>query len=63
MGRSADGHRYVFLLYRQPRTFDYAFLDLADRAAFNVSAFAARTGLGEPVAGTYFLAEVGSVVG
>ncbi|KAL0640592.1 hypothetical protein Q9L58_000256 [Maublancomyces gigas] len=51
-------HRYVFLLYVQPAGFEYSFLDLADRAGFNLSGFAERTGMGDPVAGTYFLTEV-----
>lgn len=50
--------RYVFLLYVQPAGFEYSFLDLADRAGFNLSGFAERTGMGDPVAGTYFLTEV-----
>lgn len=50
--------RYVFLLYVQPAGFEYSFLDLADRAGFNLSGFAVRTGMGDPVAGTYFLTEV-----
>lgn len=52
------GARYVFLLYVQPQVFEYGFLDLENRAGFNLSGFAERTGMGEPVAGTYFLTEV-----
>lgn len=54
-------NRYIFFLYSQPVNFDYSFLDLADRASFNLSSFAERTGLGEPLAGTYFLTEVVNV--
>ncbi|KAI5838855.1 phosphatidylethanolamine-binding protein [Morchella snyderi] len=53
-------HRYVFFLYRQPEGFDVSFpdLDLSVIAGFNLSAFAEKTRLGGPVAGTWFEAEV-----
>lgn len=56
--RLLTGRRYIFFLYSQPVDFDYSFLDLNDRASFNLSSFAERTGLEEPLAGTYFLTEV-----
>ncbi|KAL1704318.1 phosphatidylethanolamine-binding protein [Schizophyllum commune] len=53
-------HRYIFLLYGQPANFTAAAIaPLADAPlilGFNVSEFARTTGLGNPVAGTYFLA-------
>lgn len=53
-------HSYIFLLYAQPANFTAAAIaPLADAPlilGFNVSEFARTTGLGNPVAGTYFLA-------
>ncbi|KAH0610692.1 uncharacterized protein H6S33_012219 [Morchella sextelata] len=53
-------HRYVFFLYRQPEGFDVSFsdLDLSVIAEFNLTAWVEKTGLGGPVAGTWFEAEV-----
>ncbi|KAL7272280.1 hypothetical protein RUND412_004913 [Rhizina undulata] len=51
-------HRYIFFLYNQPEVFDYSFLNLTDRTSFNISSFAETTGLGAPLAGTYFFTEV-----
>ncbi|KAG8684077.1 hypothetical protein FRC11_012649, partial [Ceratobasidium sp. 423] len=50
-------HRYVALLYSQPKNFDVSFLNLSDIRFFNISSFAARTGLGEPLAGTFLTVE------
>ncbi|CAE6535900.1 unnamed protein product [Rhizoctonia solani] len=50
-------HRYVALLYKQPKNFDASFLNASNIFNFNVSAFAARTGLGEPLAGTFLRVE------
>ncbi|KAG8684078.1 hypothetical protein FRC11_012650 [Ceratobasidium sp. 423] len=50
-------HRYVALLYSQPRNFDVSFLNVSDIRLFNISSFAARTGLGEPLAGTFLTVE------
>jgi len=50
-------HRVVFLLYEQPKGFMEQKEVTPDtgRDAFNVSQFAEKVGLGEPVAGTYTL--------
>ncbi|CAE6439401.1 unnamed protein product [Rhizoctonia solani] len=50
-------HRYVALLYSQPKNFDVSFLNVSDIRLFNISSFAARTGLGEPLAGTFLTVE------
>lgn len=50
-------HRYVALLYSQPKNFDISFLNVSDIRLFNISSFAARTGLGEPLAGTFLTVE------
>ena len=49
--------RYVFLLFEQPQGFKEQKEITPDtgRDAFNVSQFAEKVGLGEPVAGTYML--------
>ncbi|QRV92715.1 phosphatidylethanolamine-binding protein (PEBP) family [Ceratobasidium sp. AG-Ba] len=51
-------HRYVALLYAQPHHFDISFLNVSDIRLFNISNFARRTGLGEPLAGTFLTVEV-----
>ncbi|KAF8685548.1 pebp-like protein [Rhizoctonia solani] len=50
-------HRYVALLYSQPKNFDISFLNVSDIRLFNISSFAKRTGLGEPLAGTFLTVE------
>ncbi|KAJ1303590.1 hypothetical protein OPQ81_011773 [Rhizoctonia solani] len=50
-------HRYVALLYSQPKNFDVSFLNVSDIRLFNISSFATRTGLGEPLAGTFLKVE------
>ncbi|CAE6442342.1 unnamed protein product [Rhizoctonia solani] len=50
-------HRYVALLYSQPKNFDVSSLNASDILSFNISAFAARSGLGEPLAGTFLTVE------
>ncbi|KDN45026.1 hypothetical protein RSAG8_05199, partial [Rhizoctonia solani AG-8 WAC10335] len=50
-------HRYVALLYSQPKNFDVSSLSASDIRLFNISAFAARAGLGEPLAGTFLTVE------
>ncbi|KAF8755127.1 pebp-like protein [Rhizoctonia solani] len=50
-------HRYVALLYSQPKNFDISFLNVSDIRLFNISSFAERTGLGEPLAGTFLTVE------
>ncbi|THU92230.1 PEBP-like protein [Dendrothele bispora CBS 962.96] len=54
----SDPHRYTFLLWNQPPTFDRASasasFDPAAPVGFNVSQFASQNGLGQPVAGTFF---------
>ncbi|QRV77908.1 phosphatidylethanolamine-binding protein (PEBP) family [Ceratobasidium sp. AG-Ba] len=51
-------HRYVALLYTQPRHFDISFLNVSDILNFNISSFAHRARLGEPLAGTFMTVEV-----
>ncbi|KAF8599415.1 PEBP-like protein [Ceratobasidium sp. AG-I] len=51
-------HRYVALLYAQPPNFDISFLNVSDIRLFNLSSFAARAGLGEPLAGTFLTVEI-----
>ncbi|QRV92716.1 phosphatidylethanolamine-binding protein (PEBP) family [Ceratobasidium sp. AG-Ba] len=51
-------HRYVALLYAQPRHFDISFLNVSDILRFNISSFGDRAGLGEPLAGTFMTVEV-----
>ncbi|CAE7174957.1 unnamed protein product [Rhizoctonia solani] len=50
-------HRYIALLYSQPKNFDVSSLNASDIRLFNISAFAARSGLGEPLAGTFLTVE------
>ncbi|CAE6403702.1 hypothetical protein ACGC1H_005356 [Rhizoctonia solani] len=50
-------HRYVALLYSQPKNFDVSSLNASDIRLFNISAFAAHAGLGEPLAGTFLTVE------
>jgi len=53
-------HRYVFLLYDQPRRAGFALQGLPERrTGFNVSAWREENGLAPAKAGTYFLAEFG----
>ncbi|KAG8780971.1 hypothetical protein FRC12_022369 [Ceratobasidium sp. 428] len=51
-------HRYVALLYAQPPVFDISFLNVSDIRLFNISSFATRAGLGQPLAGTFLTVEV-----
>ncbi|EIM78966.1 PEBP-like protein [Stereum hirsutum FP-91666 SS1] len=55
----SDPHRYVFLLFSQPDGFDaQTILDSSTmRTSFNLSSFAAKVGLGDPVGGTFILDE------
>lgn len=55
-------HRYVFLLYKQPRklTFDETRLTNKSgngRAMFSTKKFASKYGLGDPIAGNFFQAQ------
>ncbi|XP_075223327.1 protein D2-like isoform X2 [Lycorma delicatula] len=55
-------HRYIFLLYEQPKKIDFSeqykgVHDMADRKNFNSSAFVLKHNLGNPVAGNYFFAK------
>ncbi|CAE6439407.1 unnamed protein product [Rhizoctonia solani] len=56
-GAGTGLHRYVVLLYAQPKNFDVSFMNTSDILHFNISSFAARTGLGEPLAGTFLTVE------
>lgn len=53
----SPAHRYIFLLFDQPEGFNDQTLvtQTTPIALFNVSAFAAATGLGAPIAGTFML--------
>ncbi|VDB91787.1 unnamed protein product [Peniophora sp. CBMAI 1063] len=53
----SDAHRYVFLLFTQSPDFDEQTLVNASTsiANFNISSFAAATGLGDPLAGSFML--------
>ncbi|KAJ3790229.1 PEBP-like protein [Lentinula aff. detonsa] len=52
---TSTAHRYVFLVFEQSDDFSSQTLVTPDtsRDNFNISAFAAATGLGSPLAGTY----------
>ncbi|KAH8077041.1 PEBP-like protein [Cristinia sonorae] len=51
----SDPHRYVFLLFEQPRGFNQQKLvnSTTSIANFNISSFAAAVGLGQPIGGTF----------
>ncbi|KAF8989101.1 phosphatidylethanolamine-binding protein [Cyathus striatus] len=51
----SDPHRYVFLLFEQPRGFNAQTLVTPSTSIenFNISSFAAAVGLGNPIAGTF----------
>ncbi|KAF5374153.1 hypothetical protein D9615_008807 [Tricholomella constricta] len=53
----SDAHRYIFLLFRQPANFNEQTLVTSSTPVqlFNISSFAAATGLGDPIAGTFML--------
>ncbi|KAF8073471.1 PEBP-like protein [Lyophyllum atratum] len=53
----SDAHRYIFLLFRQPAGFNSQTLVTPTTPVqlFNISSFAAATGLGSPIAGTFML--------
>ncbi|KAE9407021.1 PEBP-like protein, partial [Gymnopus androsaceus JB14] len=55
----SDPHRYTILLFKQPENFSVAASTLiqpnSSFEGFNISAFASSVGLGNPIAGTYFL--------
>ncbi|EEB96198.1 hypothetical protein MPER_04706, partial [Moniliophthora perniciosa FA553] len=53
----SPAHRYVFLLFRQSPEFDQQTLVNSSSPVqlFNISSFAAATGLGDPIAGTFML--------
>lgn len=53
----SPAHRYIFLLFRQPAGFNSQTLVNATTSIsnFNISAFAAATGLGRPIAGTFMM--------
>jgi hypothetical protein len=49
--------RYVFLVYRQPSTLDFARAkSTVSKMAFDLEGWTARFGLGDPVHATYFVA-------
>ncbi|KAG6876350.1 hypothetical protein C0992_013286 [Termitomyces sp. T32_za158] len=53
----SDAHRYIFLLFNQPENFNAQRLVTPTTPIdlFNISEFAAATGLGDPIAGTFML--------
>ncbi|KAG6909253.1 hypothetical protein DXG01_001435 [Tephrocybe rancida] len=53
----SDAHRYIFLLFKQPRGFNDQTLvtPATPIQLFNISTFAVATGLGDPIAGTFML--------
>ncbi|KAK0244481.1 PEBP-like protein [Armillaria nabsnona] len=53
----SDAHRYIFLVFKQPRDFnDQVLVDAATPVtSFNISAFGAAVGLGKAIAGTFML--------
>ncbi|KAF5362920.1 hypothetical protein D9758_007092 [Tetrapyrgos nigripes] len=53
----SDAHRYIFLLFNQPANFDEQTVVTSNTSTslFNISAFAAATGLGSPIGGTFML--------
>ncbi|PFH49637.1 hypothetical protein AMATHDRAFT_76088 [Amanita thiersii Skay4041] len=53
----SDAHRYVFLLFRQPATFNdqTEITTQSPISLFNISQFAADVGLGDPIGGTFML--------
>ncbi|KAG5728062.1 OV-16 antigen [Termitomyces sp. T112] len=53
----SDPHRYIFLMFNQPTNFNSQTLVTPTTSIelFNISAFAAATGLGDPIAGTFML--------
>ncbi|KAG5636447.1 hypothetical protein H0H81_008037 [Sphagnurus paluster] len=53
----SDAHRYIILLYNQPAGFKDQTVVTPGTSVigFNASAFAAATGLGDPIAGNFFL--------
>jgi phosphatidylethanolamine-binding protein len=50
-------NRYIFLLYKQPTGFENQTLVTPETPVqlFNISQFAAATGLGAPIGGTFML--------
>ncbi|PIL37295.1 hypothetical protein GSI_00988 [Ganoderma sinense ZZ0214-1] len=55
----SDPHRYILLLFVQPANFSQVVPGIVNASTpisgFNISTFAAQTGLGSPVAGNFFL--------
>ncbi|KIK63784.1 hypothetical protein GYMLUDRAFT_222130 [Collybiopsis luxurians FD-317 M1] len=55
----SDPHRYTILLFKQPQNFSASASSLIQPTTpvtgFNLSSFASSVGLGDPVAGTFFL--------
>ncbi|KAF8644431.1 hypothetical protein AX16_008490 [Volvariella volvacea WC 439] len=53
----SDAHRYIFLLYKQPAGFNQQTIVTPSTsiAGFNISNFALRVGLGDPIGGTFML--------
>ncbi|KAI3612240.1 pre-mrna branch site protein p14 [Moniliophthora roreri] len=55
----SDPHRYVAVIYKQPDGFDTSATPLVNastpRTNFNLTVFAERVGLGNPIAGNFFL--------
>ncbi|KAL1311896.1 hypothetical protein AAFC00_001968 [Neodothiora populina] len=60
-------HTYIILLFRQPSNytvssrFPTSFAEFAQRQHFQLEEYAIKTGMGDPVAATYFLSAVNCV--
>ncbi|KAK0464776.1 PEBP-like protein [Desarmillaria tabescens] len=57
-------HRYIFLVFKQPKGFNDQTLvnSTSPYWSWNISAFGEAVGLGDPIAGTFFLVESDPVV-
>lgn len=61
-GKNTGLHRYIFLLFKQPRRLQFyepliVLTNVNDRVNFSVRAFASKYNLGKPIAGNYFQAQ------
>jgi hypothetical protein len=55
-GGNSGPHRYVFLLYRQPKDFTLNAIDPEQRAGFNIKQWREENGLEPAIAGVHYLA-------
>ncbi|KAJ2912192.1 hypothetical protein MD484_g8218, partial [Candolleomyces efflorescens] len=56
-GVGSPAHRYTYLLYKQPSNFNQQMIVTSQTSIvnWNVSQFASRAGLGDPIAGTFMM--------